>query len=262
MVFKPITAAVATTVIWATFGMGSAAGAVEDSYSLKRIYKAGDVGKYRTVITMEADNPTGAMTIEFTITTTERVKEMKPDGGAVVETRVDNASMQVKDKLNTATRELNDSSVVTTTYDGAGKELKRDVSSDDGQPGPALMMLGLARAGVVPLRNMKVGEEWKYDIPPADAKSSRRAGSATLVGLEKRTDGPPAEGLNVKCVTVVTTPGSNGDDKVSIVSIVALDPMTAKVLNVDGTGSGKLGPLNAKKITIKQRLLLNKADSK
>jgi hypothetical protein len=100
---------------------------------------------------------------------------------------------------------------------------------------------------------MKAGEEWKYDIPPADAKSSRRAGSVTVVGVEKLADAPPGEALKVKCSTVVTTPGAKGDEKVSIDSTVLLDPATGKTLNVDGTGSGRLGTLDAKKIIIKQQ---------
>jgi hypothetical protein len=235
-----------------TLAIGSAAVVKENSFSLKRVYREGDVDKYRTVILMESDNPTGTMTLEFTVLTTESVKEVRPDGGAVVETKVDTASLMVKDRINTATSELNDNTAILTTYDSTGKETKRAVTSDTGQSGPALMMVGLARAAIIPNRSMKAGEEWKYEIPAPDAKSARRSGTVSVVGLEKRTDTPPSESLKLKCTTVITTPGANGEETVNLVSTIALDPANGKPLEIEATGSGKLGPLNAKKITIKQ----------
>jgi hypothetical protein len=236
----------------------SSAAVAQDSYSLKRVFKAGDVDKYRTVITMETDTPANPMTLEFTILTTETVKAVKPDGGAVVELKVDSANLTVKDQKNTATREMNDSTVITTTYDAAGKETKREAGGENGQPGPAAMILGLARTGMVPPRSLKLGEEWKYDIPPTDAKSAHRTGSVTILGLDKRAPsgpGAPEPVLKVRYSTEVSTPGPEGVDKVSLVSTALLDPSNGKALEVEGGGSGKLGLLNAKKITIKQQRL-------
>lgn len=241
----------------ASFLAARSVAASAQSYSLKRTYKAGESDRYRTVITMETENPNGTMTVEFTIVTTENVKDVKPDGSATVETKVDNASMLVKDKVNTASRELNDSSVVTTTIDSAGKETKREVLGDNGQPGqpgPAFMMLGLVRAAAIPPRSMKAGEDYKYDIPPADAKSSRRAGTVTVVGVEKAAS-TGADALKVRCSTVVTSPDPAGEKKLTIASTVLLDPATGKTLEVEGSGSGWLGTLDAKKITIRQQHL-------
>jgi hypothetical protein len=267
-------------LVGVAFGLFVASSAnAEDSYSLKRAFKSGEVDKYRTVITMETDTPANPMTLEFTILTTETVKDVKPDGSAVVELKVDAANMVVKDKVNTATREMNDSTVITSTFDASGKETKRDVSGENGQPGPAAMLLGLVRTGMVPPKALRSGEDWKYDIPAADAKAPHRTGVVTVVGLEKRPGATPDSVLRVRYSTDVSTPRPQKQDvvvdrgpdpnrysvevspprpqgppdKVSIVSTALLDPGTGKALELDGTGSGKLGQLIAKKIVIKQQ---------
>lgn len=238
-------------------GYGASGSAAQESYSLKRVYKAGETDRYKTVITMEAEGPMGPFTFEFTILTTEKVKDVKPDGSAVVETTVESGKLKAKD----VERELNDSSTFTTTIDKTGKETRSEAgepTAGKSQRGPAVMMLGLARAAMIPPRTLKVGEEWKYDIPATDAKSSKTTGSVTLVGLvgvERKTEAIPADALKVKCVTVVTSPGPMGDTRLQITSTVLLDPANGKSLDIQGDGSGRLGPLDAKKITIRQQHL-------
>jgi len=226
----------------------STAGALEDTYSLKRVYKAGEIDKYKTVITMEADTPMGTpISFTYTILTTEKVLEVKPDGSAVVETRVDNAKVKIKD----IDRELDDNSVVTVTIDKNGKETKREGGGDD-QRGAAVKMLGLARFSSMPPHALKNGEAWKYEIPAADDKSPKTTGSVTLLGKEK-PEGGDRELLKVKCFTTVTTPSKTGDTKLEMLSTIFVEPVTGKPLDVDVVGNGKLGTFDAKKISVKQQ---------
>jgi len=226
----------------------SAVAAPDETYSLKRVYKAGEIDKYKTVITMEAENPPGtAISFTYTILTTEKVLEVKPDGSTVVETRVDNAKVKIKD----IDRELDDNSVVTVTIDKNGKETKREGGGDD-QRGASVKMLGLARFSSMPPHALKTGEAWKYEIPASDDKSPKTTGSVTLIGKEK-PEGGGSEVLKVKCFTTVTTPSKTGDTKLEMLSTILVDPATGKPLDVDVVGNGKLGTFDAKKISVKQQ---------
>src|SRR5437763_1782238 len=71
--------------------------AADDGYLLKRVYKAGQSEKFMTTLNIESGSQDGAPKVKFEVSIlgTETVKEVRPDGSAVLETKLDKSTVNV-----------------------------------------------------------------------------------------------------------------------------------------------------------------------
>jgi hypothetical protein len=217
----------------------------DDSYMLKRVYKSGDIDKYKTVINVDGQG--GAIKVDITIVTTETVKDVKPDGTVTLETVINSGTLSFGGNemplpgVNTAP--------VLTTFDKNGKPVekpgapKRDKS--------AAMMMSATRPSFAPDKAMKIGDEWKFDnSKTADAKTDPIArGTVTVMGLEKAGADVAVDTVKVKIVTDTTVPGDT-PVKAHMDGNALIEPGTGKTLMATGTVTGlslpQLGEANMK----------------
>jgi hypothetical protein len=174
-----------------------------DVYVLKRVFKAGEVDKYKTVITLVSPDKAftdGPLKLDITIIARETVKEVKKDGSAVVELRVESATVKTGDKEGPFPGGIPEP--VVTTYDKSGNVVNgKGKKSDEG--GLALKLVSMTRPDILNDKSLKIGEEWKFDTSKsADAKSQPfTKGALTLVGPEKSGADVPVDTMKVKIIT-------------------------------------------------------------
>jgi hypothetical protein len=230
----------------------------QDSYVLKRVYKAGEKDRYRTTITVEGQNPSGdgsAVKIDIALVTTETTQEIKPDGTITLVTTV------VDGTINANGQERpfpGAGETITTTLDKNGKPIK--VEGGQGQLAPLLNMTRF-NAGGLQDRALKVGQDYKFEIPTGEDKNRKTTGVITLSGKEPKCDEVPVETLKVKGTVDTLLPLQQEDTPAHIVATAFVEPGTGKTLKIEGTITGKLGLLGDVKLTFK-RLRVNPDEKK
>lgn len=220
----------------------------EDAYALKRVYKAGETDRYKTVMTMEAETPQGAMKVETTMVMSHTTKEVKEDGTVVVVRKVESGAINI----NGMERPLpNVGQETTLTLDKTGKVVKREGGDPPGRPSFG-RMLGLTNVDVYPDHPLKIGEEWKFEFQPEEEAKEKAKGVLKILGVEPKSDEVPAEALkvNVKVEMPLTTPQGDMMVKVDVTTLVEKE--TGKELKSEGMITGvQFGPVEPK-INIKR----------
>lgn len=238
------------TLLLSGLALGTVAAALpvcaQDAYHLRRVYKAGETDKYKTTIAIQGSNPMGggAMKVELTLLMTETTKEVKEDGTVTVVTTIESGTVN----FNGMEQSLpNQGQTITTTFDKSGKLVK-----EEGAPGVLGGMLGFTRVGAMPDRPLRVGEEWKFDIPINEAKQQRVKGTVTLLSLEKKSEDVPIDTLKIRSVvdTPLTTP--QGDQQMHLEATTFVEPGTGKAIKVEGVITGQIGPINDAKVIFKR----------
>lgn len=211
----------------------AAARAADDTYALKPVYKAGEVERYRTVITYVVDTPMGVSQREVTIDTTETTRDVKPDGTATVETKVDSA----KANLDGSQQEVGGGGeTLTTVYDSAGRVVKQEGGF---QPGSAAQMLNIARAVFAPEHPLKLGEAYKYSSEAkTDAGTRRVSGVLTAVGIEKKSADVPVDVLRVNNASDTVIAAPTGEQKMHADGYWLIDLANSKPVKLQGKITG------------------------
>ncbi len=236
------------------------------AYTFERTYKAGDVDRYRMVIKSTVNSQlTGNKDVDvlLSILMKETTKELKPDGGAVLQDDLEQAYAKIGDQEMDATSLLPGHVVQTRDKQGRIVESKIEggASADNGN-----QMQMFAQQGMTfyPPKPVKVGESWKISTEASNPaqKGLKVVGTATLVGTETLNG---VKTLKVKAVTDTTGPapapavaGGTGDLKVHFDGVGNIDPASGKLVHMTGTADGVVGPLGASKMQLTLDLL--KAD--
>ncbi len=239
----PIRAILAvSTVCLLLLGIGPSPAVAQDAYTIKRSFKAGEVDRYKNTFEVEAAN---GMKLQVVFMTTEKTNEIKADGTMVRSITVDAAEIVVNGQsmpmpnFRTVT--------MTATLDKDGKPVK-----EEGEGGQFRQMLSMTRPPAEADRPLKVGEEWKTEVPTNKDGTKKLNVVVTLVGLENKSDTVPVDTYKVKTVAEGVVESPQGDQRVKLesVSLVARD--TGKPFKSEGTITGLTLPqFGAAKITFK-----------
>ena len=211
----------------------------QESATLKRVYKAGETERYKTVITIDAQTPMGPQKGEITMLTTEKTKEVKDDGTVVLTATLDSGSVRFGEgnvPLPTV--------ILTTTLNKDGKIVKEEGGNVENAPSlPELFFL--TRNSVFATHALKIGEEWKYSTALDTARKRTVKGSLTLVSREPKSEEIPIESLKIRTVKDGVLGSGKETRPVHIEAISLLEPDTGKDFRTEGaivmkTAAGEL----------------------
>ncbi|NLH99629.1 MAG: hypothetical protein GX446_09085 [Chthonomonadales bacterium] len=220
----------------------AAAGYGQDTYTVKRTFKAGEVDRYKTNIQIESD---AGMKVEIVFETTEKTVEMKADGAMVRSITVDRAEML----LNGQTMAMPgfQPATITSTFDKDGKPVK-----EEGQAGQFRQFLSMTRPTSEAQKPLKVGEDWKTEVPTNKDGTKKLDVTVTLVGLEPKSDSLAAESYKIKTVADGVVEGQDGDQKIRVESTSFVRRDNGAPLRIEGTVTGiKAAPLGAAEVSFK-----------
>jgi hypothetical protein len=212
----------------------------QDTVNLKRVYKTGEVDKYKTVMTINAKNPQDGKDFKFvaTILTTDTTELVTADGSATIKTLLDDVTLNVNGREESPG---GTGVVITTTLDKSGLVKEQTGASE---PGSRLgVILAMTRALVAPDKPLKIGEEIKLDYPAAGTKDGRVKGTLKLVSREPKSDSIPGESLKIETKLDVPLGAAAGGKPVKINSTGFIEQASGKIYKIDGTVMGNLGML-------------------
>jgi hypothetical protein len=220
----------------------------QESFRLKRAFKLGESDRYRALFVLKGETPMGPAEVEITLETTETTTEVKPDGGATVTTKVEIGKV----KFNSFEQQLpSQGSTLTTTFDKDGKVAKQ---SGGAQGADISKLLAALQPAGPPDRELKVGEEFKFEYQPGGSSSKRVQGRVTVVGKERVVE---AELDAIHLKTLLDGPFLEGvADPVHAELDAFVEPSTGKQIKVEGAFSAKqFGPVMEAKVTFKRSRL-------
>jgi hypothetical protein len=214
----------------------------DQTYTLQRVFKAGDVDRYRITVNQKANGPQSDnkdYQIKMVLVIKETTKTVGDSGEvtAVEEyTKADGTfggqdmdMMQMMPKL-------------TVTKDKAGKI---DVTAEGGQEPLVQKMSDMAKsmmqsqAAMIPAKPVKVGDTWNVELPGVTpGEDTMTKFTVKLDGIEV-VDG--AKTLRLKTITD-TTGGPQSDTKMHGEGTMYVDAASGKLIKmaskVDGTAKG------------------------
>jgi len=232
----------ALAAVACVFGATSAPSRADDAYTIKRVFKAGEVDRYKTTLDIEAS---GGMKLQISFTTTETTKEIKDDGSMVRAITIEGADLSLNGQ--SVAMPGFKPSTITASFDKDGKPVK-----EEGEAGQFKQMLSMTRPTIEADRALRVGEEWKTEVPTNKDGTKKLNVTVTLVGLEPKTEAVPAESYKVKTVADGVVESPQGDQKVKMESVTFVTRDSAKILKSDGTVTGlSLPQFGQAKITFK-----------
>jgi hypothetical protein len=212
----------------------SASALAEDSYTLKRVYKVGEVDRYKMSFVIE-----GMLKAEVNLVIKETTKALK-DGVATVETTIESGKISFNGQEQPFPQAGQTSSVNIDTKTG------KVVSTEGNTGGPLSRLSGLTKNLGIPDRPVKIGEEIKFDSPSGDGKE-KVTGTLKVASLESKSADVPTE--TVKLVASVNLPTEQGE-KLHVDATAFVEPGTGKQLKLEGDVTGKLPMLGDAKIKI------------
>lgn len=198
----------------------------QDAYTIKRVYKAGEVDRYKIAVKVASST----LSIDIAMTMTEKTKEVKDDGTVVVTTSLDSGMMSMG---GTDIPMPNEGQTFTITMDKTGKVIKQEGADSKN---PVNSMMSMMR-NPTPTCALKVGEEVKTDIPIGDDKQKMSV-VMKLIGVEKKSAEIPVDTLKVKSQADGALPVPNGPQNVKVDTTSWFEIGTGKMLKVEGTVTG------------------------
>lgn len=214
----------------------------EDTYSVMRKFKAGEVDRYKTTLDIEA---AGGMKVQIVFATTEKTVEIKDDGTMTRSITVDSAEFV----MNGQAMQMPGfkPATITSSFDKDGKAIK-----EEGEAGQFRQMLSMTRPTAAADKPLKVGEEWKTEVPTNKDGTKKLNVTVTLVGLEPKSETLPAETYKIKSVADGTVESPQGDQKLRLESVSHVTRDTGKPLRIEGTVNGiNIPQFGAAKIAFK-----------
>lgn len=231
--------------------------AADTTYSLQRIYKAGDTDRYQMAANLAVDGPQsmkGSMLVVYK----ETIKSVKPDGTAVVVNTFEKGMATRDEQKQDLTSELT-GGTVTSTRDKLGRVSDTKAEGFKGRLaenniGGQQMFTRVLPALYSP-KPVKAGDTWKVDIDLDNEMfpGMRAVGNSTLVGSEKVGD---IQTLKVKTLADATKEAI----KLHLEAITNLDAETGKIVRLTVTSNGDLGPFG--KLKVDNQLALLGSDGK
>lgn len=221
--------------------MAFVAGA-QETHSLKRVFKAGEEDRYQTTVDVEA---LSGMKLQISFVTLEKTLEIKEDGSMTRSITVESAQVQAMGQ----TMPMPNFQPVTmkATVDKDGKIVK-----EEGNGGQFRQLLSMTRPLAEADEPLKVGQEWKTEVPTNKDGSKKLAVTVTLVGLEPKSENVPWETFKVKTTAEGTVEADDGDRKVKMESVSLVTRDAAKLVKSEGSIEGlsfpQFGPV---KVTFK-----------
>jgi hypothetical protein len=226
----------------------------QDTYTIKRTYKAGETDRYRIKLQMEGESPMGPLNLEMTMDMIETTKQVNEDGTVVLEMKMDSGVIKFNDQEMSMPGA---GETVRMTVDQTGRVLKTEGGAA-GRGGNLNGLVNLTRVATWPDRPLRVGETWTFEIPLENNAQAKVKGSFTVVGPEKKSDQIKVDTLKVKIATEIPIPAPQGEpSKIKLDTMVYVEPATGKVMKAEGSGSGQLGPLGQAKMNF-TRVLVEK----
>lgn len=220
----------------------------QETYRLRRVFKQGETDRYRMIFVLKGETPMGPAEVEITLETTETTTEVKPDGGAIVATKVEVGKV----KFNSFEQQLpNQGTTLTTTFDKDGRVAKQ---TGGGGAFDVSRLLGMLQPSTALDRELKTGEELKFDYQPGGNASKRVQGKVTVIGKERVADAD-VEAIRLK--TILDGHFLEGMPEPAHAELDAfVDPDSGKQVRVEGVFSTKqFGPVMEAKVTFKRTRL-------
>ncbi len=213
----------------------------DDEYNFIRVYKSGDVDKYRTKVKVEGTKGT----IEINLVTTDTVKDVKSDGSYVIQTKIDSGTLTIGESTNPF---AGVGQTISTTFDRTGKMQKTD-SASSGRGGGVAELIGITRLNFTSTDGLKMGETRKFELALGESGSQKAVGSIKVVKLEKPGNEVKVESVKVQTTAVVSGKTTPGEKPVRLDTTSLVDPKSAVVYKLTGSVSDlPLGTLGSGRV--------------
>lgn len=211
---------------------------VQDAITLARKVKAGDVVRYKTTLTLNAQGTD--VTVEQNRKQT--IKEVKDSGETVTEIAGEGDKLTIGGETN----DIPAGSPTLVTQDKAGKILtfKPTGAEDQYLATSTLHLLSLAGEIIFPDKAVKAGDSWKTEVDNPAVKDKKATITTTFVGIEK-VDG--ADAWKVKQTLEAETAGGGTlkSETTALVETTTGQTISAEA-SVTGAPTNELGPLDWK----------------
>jgi len=227
MISRKLSTLAGAGLVLAAAALMAPVASAQDAYTIKRVYKAGEVDRYKVAVKVASST----LTVDITMTMTEKTKEVKDDGTVIVTTSLDSGMMSMG---GTDIPMPNEGQTFTVTMDKDGKIVKQEGADNKS---PVGSMMSMMRTNPTPSRALKVGEEVKMDVPIGENKQ-KMAVTLTLLGVEKKSAEIPVETLKVKSMADGAIPIPSGPQNVKVDTTSWFEVGTGKLLKIEGTVTG------------------------
>jgi len=235
----------AVLALTAAFGVGAAyvgAPALADrrdakddaTYSIKRVYKAGQTDRYRISLKMNMDLPGTPLDIVETMFMKETTREAKDDGSATVAFDFESVAVTANGMDMDMTAMM---PKIITTLDKNGKtDVKLEGGSQEvtAQMGDQVKQFTNAAAALVPKKPVKVGDSWDLDAANFGAPGQNVKGKATLVSVDT------VKGVKIGRIKSVINITGAMDLAMHSESITLVDFTTGKALSLTSKSDGDI----------------------
>jgi len=235
----------AVLALTAAFGVGAAyvgAPALADrrdakddaTYSIKRVYKAGQTDRYRISLKMNMDLPGTPLDIVETMFMKETTREAKDDGSATVAFDFESVAVTANGMDMDMTAMM---PKIITTLDKNGKtDVKLEGGSQEvtAQMGDQVKQFTNAAAALAPKKPVKVGDSWDLDAANFGAPGQNVKGKATLVSVDT------VKGVKIGRIKSVINITGAMDLAMHSESITLVDFTTGKALSLTSKSDGDI----------------------
>ena len=196
------------------------------AYTIKRVYKAGDVDRYRIgvkIIMESAENP---LHMVETMVMKETIKEASEDGAAVVASEFEHATMN----LNGMEMEI--SAMMPKIIMLRDKDGKTEVKTEGGNADAMGDMKDQIKemtnfsAVYLPPKQTKVGDSWEVNATGLGPPDAHAKGKGTLVSVET------VKGMKVGKIKVITERVDEMNNQVHGDTLILIDMATGKTLDL------------------------------
>jgi hypothetical protein len=195
--------------------------------SLHRIYHLGDVDRYRVMLKAEA--PGSKLTIS--LSTTDEVTDIRPDGSYEITTTVDAGSIDVNG-MEAPFPGVGQSLSLVTDRAGIVRFKESATRPHRGEIG---RLVGLTRILFVPAGELKAGMPYPFATLYGNRKV---AGSITVLGTEKPGGDIPVETMRLHTAADMTDATGVGDRSGHLDTVAFIDPLTGIVCKQTGIVTG------------------------
>ncbi len=221
------------------------------TYLLKRVYKKGEVNRYKYSMNMTMTPPgsTDAIQVVMKMISKESVKSAEADGSYSVTTQFESMVMNVMGMERDMTSSL---PITTRTRDKNGKITTKSEGGDEQTSNHFASMEGYANLAekAIPSKSVKIGEEWEIrsKVPAPDG-----SGEVELVSTSKLLGKEDVDGVKaLKISTKVKTTGVVGSTQESVIFI---EEATGRPLKMTMDGD-----IEAQGIPMKMKMTMKIAD--
>ncbi|MCW3096103.1 MAG: hypothetical protein JWL77_1721 [Chthonomonadaceae bacterium] len=228
----------------------------DTTYTLKRIYKTGEMDRYRLTTKINMDSPGGGGPIDVTtlMLMKDSTKEAKEDGSLTSISEFESASVTFNGMDLDITTMM---PKVITTRDKNGKSnVKMEGGNEQvtSQIGDQLKQFTTAAASAfLPPKPVKVGDTWDMMSDPSVPKDQKINGKVTLVSVDT------VKGKKVAKLKTVSDVTSGADTKIHTEATTLIDVETGKPLNATTKTSGNT---NGSPVNIEMTLKMLGPDDK